>query len=578
MLDRLFGFRQARMEYERIRTLPHEGTFPDLILSARKIRVDVSRHDTIRIPRRGPCIVVSNHPLGAMDGVALLSEMLRIRKDVRILANEVLLEVEELRPYIIPVDVLDKGAAAVNAASMRGAYRHVASGGMLIAFPAGEVSTLRHFPPGIHDRTWSVHMARMAQILGADVVPAFVKAANSGMFHLVGLLHPRMRTLMLVREMLRFRDRDLAIVFGSPMRATSERARMSAEEFRDELRFRSDFLRFKVTEERVPAGLTLSQGEKVIDDVSAYAMAAEVDALEERHRLMETEEFLVIAAEMRTIPTVMREIGRLREITFRLAGEGSGKSCDIDVFDSMYTHIVLWSKTTSAVAGAYRVGRVDELLRRYGRHGLYGNTLFGFSDEALEDLSQSLELGRSFVRPEYQRDPSVLALLLRGIGTYVARYPHYRYLMGAVSISDAYTDTSKRLMVNSLMAHHYDARRASGVKPRRHVGMELFRNWDGLLHSRTVLPVTELDTLVRDVEPNGKGVPVLLRHYLLLGGKITALHRDVHFGNCIDALIIVDLHATNDPLLRRHMGADGLQTYRQSVLRSGTQEPDVVSR
>lgn len=577
LVERLCGFHEARAEYERIRSLRQEGSFPEMILAARNIVVNVSRHETIRIPRKGPCIVVSNHPLGAMDGVALLSEMLRLRSDVKIIANEILHEVAELREYIFPVDVVGSNAVAKNATAMRAAYRHVAAGGMLIAFPAGEVSALRHFPPGIHDRRWSEHMSRLAKSTAATVVPAYVKARNSGLFYAAGCLHPFVRTLMLVREMLRFRDRSMDIVFGSPIRQTTQVREMSAESFRDLLRFRSDFLRFKAKEERAAGGLELVRGEKVIDPVSAYSMAAEIDKLDGRQRLVETEEFLVVGAEFRSIPTVMQEVGRLREISFRLAGEGSGKSCDIDVYDSMYTHIIVWSKSTNAVVGAYRVGRVDELLRRYGRNGLYGNTLFTFSDTILNALTPSLELGRSFVRPEYQRDPSVLALLLRGIGAYVAQYPHYRYLIGAVSISDTYSDASKRLMVNSLMAHHLDRTIARGVSARRPVGVNLFRNWDGLLHSRTLLPIPELDSLIRDVEPQGKGVPVLLRHYTKIGGRIAALHRDEDFGGCIDAFIIVDLHATAEPLLRRHMGSEGFDRYHHSPGRNERTGLEVAS-
>jgi putative hemolysin len=565
LLKKVTGWDKAQHEYSRIQSINTYANFPETFLAARGIAVNVSLHETMRIPTVGACVVVANHPLGATDGVAMLREMLRIRPDVRILANEILNRVGELQEYIIPLNVLASGAQSANARSLRLAHRHLEQGGMLIAFPAGEVSALGFNPPGIRDREWSAHVARLAQSTKATIVPAYIHARNSALFYLAGVVHPKLRTLLLVRELLKFKNTGMRIVFGMPMRMRADLLKMSAAQLCELMRFRSEFLRFKKAEARVSTELLLQSGGVIDSEVCPHDMALEVHRLEQRHHMLETEDFLVVAAEYHHFPNVMREIGRLREVTFRLAGEGTGKSSDVDVYDSMYTHMIVWNKTRSEVAGAYRLGRVDDLTRRYGKHGLYLNTLFELTPKFLHDMNASLELGRSFVRPEYQRDSTVLHLLLKGIGTYVSRNPHYRYLMGPVSISDSFSKNSKRLMVNSLFVHHYHRALAKEVRPKSPPEFELFANWDRLLHSRTLVPVTQMDSLIRDLEHDGKSVPVLLRHYLQLGGRIAAMNRDAAFGNCIDGLIVIDLHLADQSALRRYMGAEGLEFYRRGM-------------
>jgi putative hemolysin len=565
LLTKVIALDKAQHEYARLQKINTYANFPETFLGARGIRVEVSRHETIRIPTAGACIVVANHPLGAADGVAMLREMLRVRPDVRILANEILNRVAELQEYIIPLNVLATDAQSANASSLRMAHRHLESGGMLIAFPAGEVSAVRCNPPGIRDRDWSTHVARLAQSTKATMVPAYIHARNSVLFYLAGVLHPKLRTLLLIRELLKFKNTDMRIVFGMPQRLSSELRKMSAKELSEHIRFRCEFLRFKDEEPRGTAELSLLSGSGIDKEARPHDMALEIHGLDERHQMIETDDFLVVAAEYHHFPTVMKEIGRLREVTFRLAGEGTGKSSDIDVYDSMYTHLVVWNKTRSEVAGAYRLGRVDELTRRYGKHGLYLSTLFDLTPKFLHDMNASLELGRSFVRPEYQRDSSVLYLLLKGIGIYVSRNPHYRYLMGPVSISDSFSENSKRLMVNSLFVHHYYRALAKEVRPKNPLEYNLFANWDRLLHSRTLVPVTQMDRMIRDLEHDGKSVPVLLRHYLHLGGGIVAMNRDASFGNCLDALIVIDMHRADPSALRRYMGAEGLDSYRRGM-------------
>ena len=282
--------------------------------------------------------------------------------------------------------------------------------------------------------------------------------------------------------------------------------------------------------------------------MSADALAAEVAALDHRSRLIESSGLQVYCTPAGRIPGVLDEIGRLRELTFRAAGEGTGKARDIDAFDGHYLHLFLWDAAAGHVVGAYRLGLVDEILASHGKRGLYTHSLFSYPTRFLQALGPAIELGRSFVRAEYQRDFAPLFLLWRGIARFVERLPNYAVLFGAVSISAAYSATSRRLIVEYLSAHCSDQRLASQVRPRSPYG-ERGRSEDAVPQS-----VDELASLVARIEEGRMGVPVLLRQYLRLGGRLLGFTIDSEFTNTLDGLIMVDLRRIERAVLARYMG------------------------
>ena len=277
-------------------------------------------------------------------------------------------------------------------------------------------------------------------------------------------------------------------------------------------------------------------------------LPAEVAALEADERLIDSSALQVYCARADRIPSVLEEIGRLRELTFRAAGEGTGKACDVDEFDPHYLHLFLWDAAAQRVAGAYRLGLVDEILASRGKQGLYTHSLFSYPTRLLTALGPAIELGRSFVRVEYQRDFAPLFLLWRGIARFVERSPKYAVLFGAVSISAAYSAASQRLMVEYLSAHCAEERLASQVRPRSPYG-------EGLPSEEPVpQSLEELGRLVAQIEKDRKGVPVLLRQYLRLGGRLLGFTVDSGFGNTLDGLIVVDLRQIEPAILARYMG------------------------
>lgn len=294
--------------------------------------------------------------------------------------------------------------------------------------------------------------------------------------------------------------------------------------------------------------------ESVAPPADPEILASEVGNLPRERFLARNGPLSVLLAEAGEIPHVLFEIGRLREITFRAAGEGTGGVIDLDWFDGHYSHLVLWNGDREEVVGAYRVGPTDAILPRFGADGLYTSTLFEYEPGFFDRLGPALELGRSFVRPEYQRSYAALLLLWKGIGRFVVRRPRYRNLFGAVSVSHDYSAESREQLVRFLTERHFLPALARFVRPKLPVGFDEAR-------ARRVADVDELGRVIGERE--GRAVPILLRQYLKLGGRLLGFNRDPAFGDCLDGLLLVDLLEAPPGAIDRFFGAAGMATFRE---------------
>ncbi len=560
---RLIGLDRTLALYERVRETMHsENRFSRAVLKTMNLTTDINRHETIRIPRSGSVLICSNHPHGALDGIALLDVILGVREDIKILANDRLMAIEELRPFLIPLS-LDSSSPRSNYASMREAIQWLQSGGALLVFPAGEVSAFSLYSGRVADAQWSEHIGRLAEMTKVPVLPMFIHGSNSLLFQLAGIIHPSLRSVLLLREFLRMQNKTILVRVGALMPSRQYLHHPAHRSIADFLRSRCLLLRYKAREQRGSADMRMSAGAQLEEAVSSTMMTKEIAHLPLDQRLYDDDEFLVLRAQAAQIPSMLREIGRLRELSFRMVGEGTMKAVDLDSFDSLYEHIVLWNRQKQEVVGAYRVGRCDELLKRYGKRGVYLNTLFELSDKFLSRAAPALEMGRSFIRPEYQKNSNALHLLWKGIGAFIVQNPHYRYLIGPVSISNEYSKNSQRLLVASLSTHHMHRGLSRTVKARHPLDKCMYANWDALLHHGNIVPIDQLAPMIENVEWDSKSIPVLLRHYIRLGAKVVAFHRDHDFGSCMDALVVVDLWAVEARMLSRYLGVEGAAAYAQ---------------
>ncbi len=554
--EHVFGLRNLEQFYSQLDDHPR-GICPSALQSLNV----VTELDDVRlrkIPLSGPLVVVANHPFGALDGL-LLGEMLgRVRSDVRLLANFVLSRIPEMVDLCFFVDPFDQpGSRRQNIASLRGATRWLSRGGVLVVFPAGEVSHMRWRTFRITDSPWNEAIGRLILKSGASVLPVFIEGGNSRLFQTLGLLSPWLRTAMLARELLNKRDHTVSLRIGT---VTDDKRLADLGQPRDVI----DYLRvrtFMLRRSNIAEHRPYAEGEDVSPIPVAPArsgdrLADEIERLPPACLLAAQGKRFVFAARAAEIPLVLDDIGRLREHAFREVGEGTGHVVDRDRFDATYVHLFVWDASSAAIAGAYRMGLTDEALETGGVDALYTSTLFRYGPELLEEIGPAIELGRSFVATQYQRAYWPLHLLWRGIGRFIAAHPRYRRLFGPVSISAEYQSMSKRLLLAFLENNRHLPSLGRMLKPRTPVNMPAHRDWDAREFSVVVRSLDEVERLVRELEADLRGVPVLMRQYLRLHSKLLGFNIDPQFGRVIDALFLTDLDQMDRRLLDHYMGQE----------------------
>jgi putative hemolysin len=560
LLSRALGIQEIARVYDALRSMGEQRPIADRLLDFLGVTFETSDIDLARIPKSGPAIVTANHPFGILEGAILASLLRRIRPDVRFLANGILNAIPEVRDLLIPVDPISgRSAVEANGRGLRASLQHLRSGGMLVVFPAGEVSHFRWSNRRVTDGEWNTSVARMAGIANVPVVPLYVEGTNSLMFHLAGLAHAAFRTALLCRELLNKSGRCVKMRVGAAIQPEKLVAMPSAREQTDYLRWRTYLLANREPFKPLTA-LPLTRKveehrEPVAPSLPSNDVAEEVAGLSGERMLSRSgdlEAYLVPSVE---IPKVLHELGRLRELTFRAAGEGTGKPLDLDEFDGHYLHLFVWNARKQEVVGAYRMARTDVVRRKLGVSGLYTASLFRYGDPFLDRMGPALELGRSFVRQEYQRGFAPLLLLWKGIGAFIGRNPQYKTLFGPVSISNEYQAVSRELMV-SFLEKYAMLREWSGlVRNRKALSARRLRGANRPAFPGAGLDVEDLAAMVNDIEQKPAGIPVLLRQYLRLGGKLLGFNLDPKFANALDGLILVDLTKTEPKLLDRYLGA-----------------------
>lgn len=541
---------------ELYRAMPRTANEPffETIRRSLDLACEVSADDLAKIPTSGPVIVVANHPFGAAEGIVLARTLGVARPDVRVLANQLLGRIPELRDDLILVDPFHPEASPGNVRGIRHAVTHLLRGGMLATFPAGAVSHFQLDRLSIEDPEWNPHIARLIRRTKATVLPVYFPGANGPLFQLAGLVHPTLRTALLPHALLDRRHTKIAMRIGRPISFTRLAHIESDGQLIDHLRRRTYVLANRGSASPHPKTPPRAARTVIAPPIPPATLAREIAALPPDSVLASNGELDVILAPASRIPRVLQEIGRLREITFRAVGEGSGKALDLDAHDAFYLHLFLWHREKRELAGAYRLGLVDEIVPRYGISGLYTSTLFRYSPAFFKQLgSHAVEMGRSWVRPEYQKSYAPLLLLWKGIAGFAAKDPKHCVLFGPASISNDYHPRSRAMLATYLM---------NGAAAR-----ELVPH----VKSRTPFRPTkqvdapddfdEMQELLQEIEDGQRAVPVLIRQYLNVGGRVAALNVDREFANVLDALVVVDLRRTPEKTLARYMSAEGARAF-----------------
>jgi len=541
-----FGLAGMDKVYKKILEMPPERGFFRNCADVMGFEAILSDSDRAHVPSTGPVVFTANHPTGMAEGVMALALLREIRPDVKALGMTFLSRVPEMAEAFFSVDVFSEGksAAAANKSCAVQAAHWLEQGHAVLAFPAGVVAH-RSWKNRCHlkEEPWRAGALRLAARTGAKVVPVGFGLRTRFRWNLAGLVHPLLRTANLPNEFLAKRNSKIPVRIGEPQDPPGE----NAAEY---MRVRSLVLAKSADSAVERASTPPPPKEPVAPPEDQAILARELESLPPETLLIpDAGPYRVWLAPAKLVPHVLAETGRLREITFRANAEGTGLARDLDKFDEDYLHLVLWDAEKKCIAGGSRLADAADLLARKGPQGLYTRTLFEFDKGLFDRLGGSFELGRTFITAEYQRDYMPLYLIWKALYVYFQRRPEVRTLFGTVSIPASVPPSARALMAAGLMAAHGDRELAALVKsPHPPSG---FAPEEA---STFLSDAAAFARIARDATPDGRGFPVLLRHYLKLGGRFAAFSEDPLFGDCLDGFVFVDLSSPGVERFIRMMG------------------------
>lgn len=519
------------------------AAFLDRLIEALGVTIEVNEEDLQKIPAEGAFITVSNHPFGGLDGIILIKLLSKIRPDYKVMANFLLKKIVPIKDYFLGVNPFESRKSISSTGGIKEALRHLSEGKPLGLFPAGEVSAYQADSNNVEDKEWGVSVVKMIKKAHVPVVPVYFKGSNSLLFHLLGLIHPMLRTVKLPSELLNKKNRVVKLRIGNPISVETQDSFTDIVQYGKFLRAKTYLLgsSLEVKKFFLRSPKAEPKAEPVATETESTVLKKEVEDIAGDYLLFHMKNYSVYCAPSIKIPNVLNEIGRLREVTFRAVGEGTNRSIDIDEYDLYYFHLFIWDNDTDRIVGAYRVGKGKEIIDRYGIKGFYINSLFKIRKAMLPVLYESIELGRSFIIEDYQRKPLPLFLLWKGILYFLIKNPEYRYLIGPVTISGKYTEVSKELIMKFIIRNHYNKELARYVSSRCKYRVETGDPDVDVMLDASQNNIAVLDKLIGDIEPSSDKLPILLKKYISLNARIIGFNIDPKFNMCLDGLLILDL-------------------------------------
>ncbi len=510
---------------EFITSNQHLKGFPflDAILNEFEFDYKVSSRNLAKIPAQGRVVIVANHPIGSLDGLALMRMVYEIRPDVKIIATPLLSSIEPIRDLLLPIDnISQKAQHKTNLLNINKALQNEQA---VVIFPAGEVSRIT--PKGIKDGAWKSGFIKIANSNQAPILPVLVESRNSAMFYAASMVYKPLSTLLLINEMYKQKNNTIEFIVGDPIepvdwRVTNLKPKKLAKKFRKHLfGLRKNQSQFNTT----PA---------IAHPIQKRRLYAEIQKLKAIGETQDGKRIFLLDYQPDSL--LMQEIGRLRELSFRMVNEGTGARSDLDEFDVYYKHLLLWNDKELEVVGAYRLGFCGDIVQSKGLAGLYCSSLYQFDQSLMAKADQCLELGRSFVQPKYWGLRG-LEYLWYGIGAVIHAHPEIKYLFGAVSIPGAYPPS----VLNQLTSHyaHYFP------KPESAPSAIPFHVYEYASCDQNLALKPATKALMQNLKAAGVKLPMLFKQYtdLCLPGGVGFINfaTDPSFNGCVDGLIWLEL-------------------------------------
>lgn len=518
--------------------------FIDEVFDHLNFSFSISNKDMKKIPSEGRLIIAANHPIGSLDSLALLKAVSEIRTDVKIIANQILTKFENIKDLLLPYQLDSLKIQRQNILSIQEALQNEMA---VIIFPAAEVSRLKLLK--VLDSKWHKGAVYFSKKYEAPILPVYINAKNSLLFYTVSALNKKVSTILLAHELFNKKNKTIDIKIGDPIPAKAFTST-----------YINDQTQIKLLKKHV---YSLSKGKgnifitekNVIHPIDRKLIKRELSDSQILGRTKDDKK--IILTEFENSPNVLKEIARLREITFRKVGEGTGKKRDIDDFDKYYKHLVVWDEEELEIVGSYRIGIGKDIFLSKGTEGFYTSTLFNFSsrfeDEVIKD---SIELGRSFVQKKYWNS-NALNYLWQGIGAFISNNDWVKHLFGGVSISNNYSESAKNMIVYYFQKWFDDIDDFAESKNKFILSNKTADDLSKIFISDNYKE--DYRILKNLLKPTGYTVPVLYKHYSELcndnGVKFLDFGVDPDFENCVDGLILVDVHKIKDEKRERFINS-----------------------
>ncbi len=532
------GFNRINKKYSRF--AQYKGReFTTAMLKEFGVQYELDDRELQNIPQEGPFIFVSNHPYGAIDGMILLNIISSVRPDVKFLANFILSQISNLNDFFLPVNPFENSKELRSSfAGLRMASEHLKSGSCLGLFPAGEVST--HYGSAIiQDKEWQSSVIKLVKNAGIPVIPVYCHGTNSKFFHTIGKIHPALRTIRLPGELLNKKGKVVSVRIGHSISPNEISEYKDIKSLGQYLKSRTYALEANVKKEK--SWIADKEVVPIALPKNRRSLMKEIQSLPHNKLFFTTDHYACYLTDFASIPLMMHELGRRREESFRAVGEGTGKPLDLDSFDEYYKHLILWDKQRSRLVGAYRLGFGRDIIKSKGIKGLYSNSLFGYEKPMVNILNQAIELGRSFVVLDYQKETLPLVLLMKGLFYAALNNPEIRYLMGPVSISSWYPKFYRSLMIYYLQKNHSVKELEPYIIPRNPFFPDYHRcSVDSLMQNK-MESVEKFDRYLMRLSNNEYRLPTLVKKYLKINSKIIKFNVDPDFNYCVDGMVLLDL-------------------------------------
>jgi len=545
MILGISGLRRVNKKYARISSFQGRD-FSRAVLKEFGISFEIDEKELEHIPPDGPFIITSNHPFGGAEGMILLYIIGSLRPDIKFLTNFILSHIPNLKEYFLPVNPFsDNPNLARSYSGLKMAMEHLKNGKALLLFPAGEVSTTYGGSLTVEDKEWQSSIIKLISSANVPVVPVYIHGSNSKVFHYIGRLHPMLRTLILPRELLNKKGKTIKVCIGKPVSQNEIGEYKNVKALGSFLRSRSYALEAnipQVAKKTGNSGIPAGKINPIALPKNRRALQKEINALSADKLLFTNGNYNCYLTDSASIPLMMHELGRRREEAFRAVGEGTGKPLDLDEYDEYYKHLILWDRQKTRLVGAYRLGFGNEILPKKGVKGLYSQTLFNYKKPFHKILSQTIELGRSFVVVDYQREAFPLMFLIKGLFYSVLHNPEIKYLMGPVSISSWYPPFYRSLMVYYIRKTYSAKEFENDVVPRMPFSPDYLRSNPRYLIGDRIDSIEKFDRYLLRLSNGKYRLPTLVKKYLKINCRIINFNVDPEFNYCVDGLVLLDIN------------------------------------